>query len=165
MAGINDETSASYLPILIRVIEASHGEVLELGVGFYSTPVFHLLAQMEKRHIYSYEHDLDWYEWARKFESKYHHILYIRDWNNLPQTHFGVVFVDQSPSAFRRSSIKKYANSADYLVAHDTEIERTRQFHLENTLRTFRYRYDYKKLMPNTSVVSNFYDLKFLEND
>ena len=160
----NKDLSASHLPILIRVIEASQGDMMEIGTGYYSTPIFHLMAQMTERHCYSYENNPEWYEKAKKYESEYHHIILIDDWNKLPSgKRWGIVFVDQSPSQSRRVAIAKYANSADYIVAHDSEIDRQPLYHLERTLLTFKYRFDYKKLVPNTSVVSNFYDLKFLE--
>lgn len=160
----NGILSASHLPILTRIIDASKGPMLELGTGYYSTPIFHAMAEMHKRHCYSYESSPEWYAKALKFQSAYHHIIFIEDWETIPSGSFGIVFVDQSPNKYRRFSLKKFANSADYLIAHDSEIRRQSQFHLEKTLLTFKYRYDYKKIEPNVTVVSNFCNLKFLEN-
>ena len=161
----NKELAGSHLPVLMRVIDVSQGDMLELGTGLYSTPIFHIMAGMTKRHCYSYENNPEWYEKAKKYESEYHHIVFIDDWSKTPVgKHWSIVFVDQSPTRPRREVIARYANSADFIVAHDSEIERQSLYHLERTLRTFKYRYDYKKLVPNTSVVSNFKDLKFLAN-
>ena len=152
--------SASHLPLLMRIIDISQGDMLELGTGYYSTVLFHWMGQMMKRHVYSYENNKAWYEKVKKYESEFHHIILIDDWNELPtDKHWGIIFVDQTPVRWRRMAIAKYAKDADYIVAHDTQVERQRRFHLERTLQTFKYRFDYQKLMPNTSVVSNFIDV------
>ena len=156
--------AASHIPLLLRIIEISRGDILEIGTGYYSTSLFHWMAQMTKRHCYSYENNPEWFEKAKKFKSEFHHIIFIDDWNKLPDgKHWGLVFVDQSPSHSRRVAIAKYANSTDYIVAHDSEVEAQPHYHLERTLLTFKYRFNYKKLVPNTAVVSNFHDLSFLK--
>lgn len=154
----NKENAGSHLPLLMRVFEVSEGDVLEIGTGYYSTWLLHYLCHMNKRHLYSYENSQTWYERAKKMEGEYHHIFYVEDWNKLPDKGFGLVFVDQSPSNSRRVMIRKYANS-DYIVAHDSEIEAQSHYHLERTLQTFKYRFDYLKLKPATTVVSNFFDV------
>lgn len=156
--------SASHLPVLTRIIDVSTGPMLELGTGYYSTALFHAMAEMYKRQCFSYESNIEWYAKALQYQSPYHHIIYIENWDKLPAGHFGVVFIDQSPNKYRRFSLRKFADTADYLIAHDSEMKRQGQFHLERTLLTFKYRFDYNKIEPNTTVVSNFHDLSFLEN-
>lgn len=161
----NKDLAGTHLPLLTRILDVSHGPMLELGTGYYSTFILHSFAQMFGRECFSYENSPEWYQKAKKLESKYHHIFFIEDWTKLPlDKHFGVVFVDHGPNFFRRWSIAQYADKADYIVAHDSEPISQSHYHLEKTLSTFKYRFNYEKIYPNTSVVSNFYDLSFLKN-
>lgn len=155
-----EERAGSHLVVLVKVFDKSDGDVLEVGTGLFSTPVLHWLSGIYHRHVYSYENNKEWYELAKKYESDYHHIIFIDDYSKIPKKHFGMVFIDQSPSHSRRFVTRDFANLADYIVVHDTEIENQGHYHMERTLNTFKYRFDYTKAMPHTSVVSNQFEVK-----
>jgi len=154
--------AATHWPVLMRVIEASSGPILECGTGKFSSPILRTMAYLQQRHVEAYDSDPDWYAKAKELENGYYrvHLIKSEDWPNLPiDQRYGLVFVDQAPTYYRRVTLRRFANNADYLVVHDSEIGAQRKFHLERTLQTFRYRFDYAGLRPHTSVVSNVIDV------
>jgi hypothetical protein len=73
---------------------------------------------------------------------------------------YGTVFVDNSPASQRLPMIQRFADKAECLVVHDTE---DKQYDIEEELNKFKYRYDYTKVTPHTTVVSNVNDLTFIK--
>lgn len=155
------ESVITHIPLLVRVFDISEGDVLEIGTGHFSTLILHWLATVYKRHVYSYENGVYWHSRAMKYESEYHHIVLCENWNSadFDQKYWGMVFIDHSPGWRRPREVARLANKADYLVIHDTEPDQNNKYAFEKTWGLFKYRYDYTKLRPNTSVVSNFKDL------
>ena len=48
-------TWGSHLPILIKLVGETTGDILELGIGLYSTPFLHWSCFPNKRKLVSYE--------------------------------------------------------------------------------------------------------------
>jgi hypothetical protein len=155
------DSVATHIPLLARVFDISEGDVLEIGTGYYSTLLLHWLSTISKRHVYSYENRTYWFTRNQQYESKYHHIVLCTDWKSadFDQRHWGMAFIDHSPGWRRPKEVARLADKADYLVIHDTEPDENDRYAFEKTWGLFKYRYDYTKLRPNTSVVSNFKDL------
>lgn len=155
---------ASHLPILIKVLELSSGPVLELGMGPFSTPILHWLCLDMKRSLVSYENNLNYFKVNKTFESDFHQVNFIENWDemNIDDVRWGVVFVDHSPGNRRNVDIKRLANSANYVIIHDSEECYDSEYHYSEIYPLFKYRYDYKRQKPYTSVLSNFKDLSFL---
>lgn len=171
----------SHLPVMMKVMAASDGSVLELGAGLYSTPFFYWLCKDQKREFTSIESDFEWWKlvWnLRDVELKpelLHFIdeltmaIYISDWDNmnLADKFFDVVLIDHSPSRRRIKDIKALADKCNYMVVHDTQ--RNYKFcNYAEIYPLFKYRYDYKdenwdRKVPHTTVLSNFKDLSILE--
>jgi hypothetical protein len=157
---------ATHIMLLMRVFDLSEGDVLEVGTGYFSTLLLHWLSSITHRHVYSYESKEYWYERAKKYESKYHHIVLCKDWDSadFDKKHWGMVFIDHGPNSRRAVDIPRFANIADYIVIHDTQpdqkhVNLPQDYHYERVWPLFKYRYDYKKVLPWTSVVSNFKEL------
>jgi hypothetical protein len=155
------ESVATHIPLLTRVFDLSHGDVLEVGTGYFSTLLLHWLATIYQRHVYSYESKEKWYLRAQAYEGTYHHIMLCEDWPSadFDQRRWGLAFVDHSPGWRRPVEVARLANLADYIVIHDTEPEREGKYKFASIWGEFKYRYDYTKIKPITSVVSNFHDL------
>jgi hypothetical protein len=159
------------MPILARVMDVSAGPVLELGMGIYSTPLLDIMCHETKRKLVSYDSDPKWYDQNKEWKSEYHTVNFIPnddwDWCYLDHryinTHWSVVFTDEKPAKNRIKSIKHFANKANFIVIHDSEPESDRFFKYSWIYPMFKYRYDYTKCRPNTTVLSNFVDLSFLE--
>ena len=162
---INKASVASHLPLLTRVFDRSSGDVLEIGTGYFSTLLLHWLATISERHVYSYESSQGWYDRAKKHESEYHHIVLCKDWASadFDQRRWGLVFVDHRPEDRRHVEIERLAHLADYIVIHDTVPEWDARYQYGKIWHLFKYRYDYTRLWPYSTVVSNFYDVSDID--
>ena len=158
LADIIDESSIiTHVPLLVRVFDLSKGDVLEVGTGYFSTLLLHWLSSFTHRVVYSYESRAYWYNRAKRLEGLYHHIVYAPDWDkaDFGKKHWGMVFIDHGPDARRVVEIERLANKTDYMVIHDTDPKRDKQYGYSVIYPLFKYRYDYKKVVPWTTVVSN----------
>ncbi len=71
----------------------------------------------------------------------------------------GVVFIDHRPGDRRKKDILRFKDSAEIIVVHDTEQP---SYGYEQVLNLFKYRYDFKRYSPYTTLVSNFTDVSLL---
>lgn len=132
----NEETVyATHQPYLITAIENSTGNVLELGVGEYSTDLIHHILVNTDRKIVSIEDNFDWIEKYSHNKSDNHSFRLIErsvdSWKSIVDEYatekWGVVFVDQGygeeiwrPS--RNYSVSKLIHCSEFVVAHDADI-------------------------------------------
>lgn len=155
-------TYSSHLPILIKVMQISEGPVLELGSGVFSTPVLHWLCLEAKRLLVTYENNKEYFDMNKAFQTDTHEVKFIYDWSEarIENTHWGVVFVDHGPAERRVAEIRRLAQIADYVIVHDTEPDHDKYFgFIDKAFPLFKYRYNYKRRRPYTTVLSNFKDL------
>lgn len=152
-------TWATHIPILIKVMELSHGPVLELGMGIYSTPLLHILCQNSHRELASYEDVPHWYEAHKNYRTRKHSINLVDKWERVPieKTHWGVVFIDHADN--RRAIDAWRARYADYVILHDSNDHNEKAYHYSRIYPSFKYRYNFRRLSPHTTVLSNFFDL------
>ena len=154
---------ATHVPLLVQVFEISEGDVLEMGTGYFSTLILRWLCEMHDRTLYSFESNKGWYDRAMKKPKPFQKLTYVENWDDADiEREWGMAFIDHGPNHRRQHEIKRLANYAEYIVIHDTEPESEKSYHYSNIWNLFRSRYDYKKCLPWTSVVSNFYDLSEL---
>lgn len=153
---------ASHIPLLVKIIQRSTGPVLEMGTGLFSTPLLHWMCIDGKRDLVSYENYTYYYDIVKKFETATHKIHLINHWDEadiIENKHWGVVFVDHQPDERRMVDIKRLANNADFIVIHDTETKMDHVTHFSEIWPLFKWRYNYQRQKPYTSVVSNFIDV------
>lgn len=162
---IDSEMTASHVPLLTRVFDLSEGDVLEVGTGYFSTLLLHWLSAITKRHVYSYESKPYWYNRSLRYESEFHHIILCETYEkaDFDKKCWGMAFIDHSPKHRRPIDVVRLADKAEYIVVHDTDPERDNLYRLGRVWGMFKYRYDYTKLVPWTTVVSNFKDLSDVE--
>lgn len=142
------------MPMLIKCVEISDGSVLEFGAGLFSTPLLHWLCFGRK--LITYEDNLSYYKFAKKFTSRNHTIRFVKDWNKIDLgKHWGVVLIDHI-SERRSVDAIRLKDKADYIVLHDTQ---SNDYKYNEVWKHFKYRYDWKACKPWTSVVSNFKDI------
>ncbi len=152
----------SHLPALMKVINISDGPVLELGMGMFSTPYLHF-ACYPKRRLASYENDKEVYNWLNIFKSDYHEIHLVEDWDKIDLFgHWSTVLVDHNPTSRRREEIKRLAQSADYIVVHDTNPRLDRKYKFSEIYPLFKFRKDFNREKPYTSILSIFKNLSSL---
>lgn len=149
------------MPILARIVDMSDGPILELGMGIYSTPLLDLMCHEKKRTLVSYDDDPAWFKENQEWESDYHkvHLISNYDEADIENTHWSVVLVDHKPAIRRLTEIKRLAWHANYILIHDSEPEANNFFRYTWIYRFFKYRYDYTKCRPHTTVLSNFIDV------
>jgi len=154
--------ASTHMPLLIKCVQATDGGILEMGTGIASTPLLHWLASERKRRLISYDDNIFFYNLAKQFQSKYHRIRLVEDWSQLKiDGHWSVALIDQSiPNRVQIAIYLK--DKVDYMVIHDTEFDSP--YHYELVWPHFKYRYNYTQQRPNTSVVSNFKDLSWLQS-
>jgi len=156
---------SSHYPILVKVLENTSGDVLELGMGPFSTPLMHWLCEDQKRILHSYDNDLKYMSLNRHFETPTHKIFCLEDWNTADiDREWGVAFIDHKPAKRRRDEIKRLHKLAKIVIVHDTDPETDKFYRYNGPFSMYKYRYDYKLVSPNTTVLSNFDDLTFLKN-
>lgn len=76
--------------------------------------------------------------------------------------YWSVVLVDHDPPSRRKEEIKRLTNSADYIVVHDTNPGTERKFRFREIYPLFKYRIDFNREKPYTTVLSNFHNLLHL---
>lgn len=155
---------ASHIPILVKVLGLSDGPVLEMGMGPFSTPILHWLCLDKKRQLFSYENNPRWFEKNKVFETNLHKVNFVEDWDkvDMDNIHWSVVFIDHAPSDRRIVDIKRIVNKADYVIMHDSGDYQDEHYRYSEIYPLFKYRYNYMRQKPYTTIVSNFKDLSIL---
>jgi hypothetical protein len=145
---------STHIPLLALFVSKSKGKVLELGSGYYST--YLLDALCINRQLVTVEQNLEWLDKFKQLESPRHILINEYDIYNHK---WGLVFVDNAPVEDRSIILKGIKDIADYVIVHDTEDS---GYQYEYVLCDYKYRYDYKRLCPWTTVVSNKFNVSNL---
>lgn len=156
-----NKTLTTYIGVLIKVLQMSEGDVVELGAGPASTPLLHWMCKDMNRRLISYENDPEFYNFARQYRSKLHKIVFVENWDDVEaDIRRGLVFIDHHPSLRRGTDVIRFKDSADYIIMHDTEEEEKNDY--KKVWPNFKYIYTWKECRPWVSVVSNAKDLSGL---
>ena len=152
------DLSGTHLPVLSKLLRHTTGSVLELGAGFNSTPLLYWTCRLEKRTFESYENDPRWCEKMGSFTSL------IKDWGkvDIDNDFWSIVFIDCRPALERHRLAIRMKDRTEFVVLHDSEPEIDRFYAYRRVYPHFKYRYDFTKLKPNTVVLSNFRDPRFI---
>lgn len=147
---------ATHLPVLSILINRTDGAVLECGAGYNSTPLLYWICKAQKRKFLSYETDL---EWIKKLQYPVKHII---DWEDaeIDDIFWSMVFVDSRPALGRHKLARRLKDNANFIVLHDSQPEIDKFYKYSWIYKHFKYRYDFTKIKPNTTILSNFFDPK-----
>jgi hypothetical protein len=150
--------------LLWPALEATSGDVIEMGMGAGSTPFLHQYCEDNVRKLYSYDNST---EWAKRFidlKSPCHHVGAVVSWDEISETHPApdVVLIDHAPGERRYIDVQRYANSAKILVIHDSEPAAT-GYMMDKIWHLFKYRIDWKTEGAWATAVSNFIDVSKFE--
>jgi hypothetical protein len=158
----------SYLPLLWEAIESTKGSIIELGMGEGSTVRLHEYAVLNKRHLYSFESNREWYDKFCHLQtiSKWHSTRFVGDnWDILHEQMakheypIGVLFSDEAPGEMRKYNISMFCNVAQVVVAHDTEIESDGGYKFSLIEPLFKYKNRIQYNGTDTCAFSNFIDV------
>jgi len=165
----NMSRMCTHIPMLVRIFDITEGDILEMGTGYFSTMLLRWLCEMSDRTLYSYESNEKWYKKQMEKPKPYHKLFHTPNFDDAPiERHWEMAFVDHHTNQRRAVDIARLANHAEYIVIHDTQVDGSRyglpnDYNFDRIWPLFKYRYDHKRLLPWTSVVSNFHDLSFLK--
>lgn len=150
----------THLPVLISITNKTEGDILELGMGLYSTPFFHWACFDKKRHLISYDAEIDYFKMNKQYEADFHEVIFVDDWNKIDIERFWeIAFVDLSPDQMRKEMVKRLAKYAKYVVIHDSDMGDKNKYGFGEIYPLFKYRWEYGKVRPRTAILSNFVDL------
>lgn len=147
----------SHLPVILQALHLTSGDVLELGVGFFSTPVLHWTCALQKRYLLSLENNRRWHRWfSAVYATERHRIDFVPSWDKAAiERPWNIAVVDHSPDFRRKIEIARLANLAKYIIVHDSDGRYSRNYHLEEIYPLFKYRFVHSP-DPGTTVLSNF---------
>lgn len=160
ISGMDDYSS--HLPLLWEALEATEGEVIELGIGNGSTPKLHEYCKQRKRSLFSYENDLEWYRKFEHLRTPTHAIEFTRNWVEPIERHrytIGVLFSDERPGEVRKYNIAMFCNTAQVVIAHDSEKRNNIGYRYDLVHPLFKYHVNHVGEGPETSAFSNFIDV------
>jgi hypothetical protein len=151
---------SSHIPVLMKLVKETNGPILELGIGPSSTPYLYWTCFPNKRKLVSYENSEGYIRYFKDTKSDFHELNLISDWDKLDTGGtWDIVFVDHSPDERRYIEARRFAQTARYVVLHDSNPENDGLYKYSEIYPLFKYRFDYKDAHPNTTVLSNFVDL------
>jgi hypothetical protein len=152
---------SSHLPVLMKVMNMTYGPVLELGTGMYSTPYLHWACYPTRRRLLSIDSQSKYLDLMERFRCDWHSLQLVNNWDDANIAgHWDVVLVDHEPCGRRIQEIKRLANSALYIVVHDSELRRDKDYHYKEIYPLFEYKWDFKDVYPHTCILSNYMVLK-----
>lgn len=157
----------THLAPLIAVMGKSGGDVLELGMGVFSTPYLHYQCMLSKRHLFSYDNVHFWPHFFTKYgyQNPYHEITLVNNWDEAKiEKPWDVVLVDHSPDDRRVIEVRRIANLARYIVIHDSNNDKRsiRVYHYRDIYPLFKYQKKWALESNHATVLSNFVDLENL---
>jgi hypothetical protein len=174
---------STHQPLLVAALLNTEGPILEMGGGYYSTPIVSAFANSQRREAHTIETAAVVYELLKRFSSPFHKIWpmsgydFAADGKFVPRANttreqhieiqsrfladlcqkipprLSVVFIDQRPGTIRAAAIEHFADVAEFIVVHDTEEP---LYGYEPSLSKFRYRWDFRLHAPESTIVSNF---------
>lgn len=146
---------STHIEALAFCFMRTHGPVVELGAGWYSTPVLHGLCEAAGRDMLTIESEADWLQEFTAWETPWHRLT-VDGRFTLPKGPLGLVLVDHGDLDRRAESVMEAKMRAQIVVIHDSQEElRERFLGLDEALEAFTYRRDWSKLHPQTSALSD----------
>lgn len=147
--------------LLWPALEATTGDVVEMGMGQGSTPFLNQYCADGHRHLFSYDNTLSWVHKFEDYAGKYHRMFHVSDWDRISEIHPSpdVVLIDHAPGERRKIDIPRFANTAKIIVAHDTEYEADHGYQMRQEISKFKYSLEYKSPGAWATAMSNFIDV------
>lgn len=157
------------IPVLTKLMAHVDKPVVELGMGWNSTPLLHWLCREKGVKLYSFETDTKWLENFIDFSVWNDHLIANEDLMDIEEMwsyydyigQLGLVLVDHRPARKRRSSARFFADKADFVLLHDSELADHPAYKYTPIYDNFKYRYEYRGVgKPYTMILSNKIDIE-----
>ena len=153
----------THLACLIQAFSKTTGDVLELGMGVFSTPYLHYACMLAKRKLVSYENFENWMQFFidYHYENEYHEINFVEKYSDAKiDKPWDIALIDQTPDSSRREEVKRLANLAKYIIIHDSNENQEKNYHYSEIYPLFKYKSVWDKDKNHATVLSNFVDLE-----
>lgn len=154
----------THLPCLMKAVEKTDGDILELGMGVFSTPYLHYHCMLSGRKLVSYENYKNWIGFFHKYhyENDNHEIKFVEKYSDAKiEKPWDVVLIDQTPDSSRIEEVKRLVNRAKYIVIHDSNERHNKIYHYDTIYPLFKYKTVWdREDSNNATVLSNLVDLK-----
>lgn len=156
----------SHFPVLAAALMRTTGPVLECGVGWWSTPMLHLMCD-KKRELVSLDSSREWLNKFTGFVTETHDFGLIDNsieaWHSYGRSlgdfyKDGVIFLDQSPGESRVPMAKSLKGKFHFLVCHDTCADIPPSgggYGWEQLEKFFKYQATFREVRPWTTVYSD----------
>lgn len=172
---MSNDLHGSHISFLIKLMDLVDRPVIELGVGYGSTPLLHWLCKEKGLRLISMESDREWMKLFEDYQSQDHKLaqcdfennglemmmelaLHVEDESKLQRA--GLVFIDHRPARKRRSSAKLFHDKADIVVLHDSELADNPAYKYTPIYDLFKYKLEYTAVgKPYTIALSNYINL------
>lgn len=158
------DTYSTHAPVIAAACMMVDGPVLELGMGYGSTPLLHSLCRNRKT-LVSMETNP---EWMKKFEALRtagHRLIHapaswdtqLNPYDLTGSIKWAAALVDCQPGEIRSHLIKRLQGLATFIVAHDSEKDYRAggDYKYETVAGGFRYVSEYRFLRPYTLILSD----------
>ncbi len=151
----------THQPLLVACMSLTQGPVLELGCGNGSTLLLHSICGTSGRKLVTLESNKTWLRGFTTLRRNWHEIKLTDKWLGLPEykSKWGLILVDHGIARERGRTIDEL--NADIIVAHDSHREYNCRYAAR--FEKYEYRYDYKKLKPWTTAISNKINLSVID--
>ena len=149
---------ATHMPTLLACLQQTTGPVLELGSGWFSTPLVSAFAT--DRLVRTVESDRDWHERIcricthQPITEHRHQIVYVPDYADAPvdDHEWAVVLLDHEPPARRGVDAARVRDRCRLMIGHDSQHP---AYGYGPVFDTYQHRLTDERLMPWTTVVSD----------
>lgn len=150
--------SGTHLPFVAKLLSNTNGPILEMGSGYFSTPLLYWTAMANKQQFRSYETKKSWAETMGE------PVQFVSDWSqaNMTEHHWAVVFIDHGHALKRKDHAIAVKDSADYIVLHDTEDKHEHIYRYSEVWPHFKHRIDFTSVFPYTTILSNLKEVDWL---
>jgi len=154
----------SHVPILAAAVARTSGPVIELGTGWWSTPMLHMLCK--GRYLLSLETEPGWLANFQFMQSPNHIVRQVDDWwkeKDIDEKEWAVAFVDSHPGEMRPGLALRLKERTRFIVAHDTEADippSGGNYGWANLKGRFKYEVIYKEVRPWTTIYSDHEEFK-----
>ena len=134
----------------------TEGPILEMGSGWYNTPVAHRISVIQGRNILTADTNYKWLKYFLIFSSNNHRLYYVGDdkqetddevqvvssWDDIggQSERWGMIFVDHAPGERRKVDIERLRNKTDLLIIHDSQPKAGRAYKSQKLLASFEHR-------------------------
>jgi hypothetical protein len=169
--GLDDGYGSHALPLIVSALTTT-GDILELGIGKYSTPALNKIAKLQKKFLLSTESDQKWMENFVNLNDSVNHLILSSNSDcangiNINKR-WGLVFVDHLQANTRHLDIIKYAEKAEIVIAHDSEKNSQGYYLYDKAYPYFTYHCKFSLVLPggryiSTSVLSNYVSFESLK--